>query len=96
MTFQEWDLNMHLMLDLPYDQSTSEVIARVFKSRGVNMYHKLINTLRSMLAHPKDKIRKERQCRNIYHDNPKHTYVGESQQPVWIRFKEHNKLHKPT
>ena len=29
-----------LMLGLPYVQGTSEILARIFKSHGVNMYHK--------------------------------------------------------
>ena len=89
-----------LMLGLPYVQGTSEILAWIFKSHGVNMYHKLTNTRRSMLVHPDDKTPKEKQCGPIYHiicnDDPKHTYVGESKWPLEVSFKEHTKLDRPT
>ena len=89
-----------LMLGLPYVQGTSEILARIIKSHGVNMYHKPTNTMSSMLAHPKDKTLKERQCGTIYHitcnDDPKHTYIGESKWPLGVRFKKHTKLDRPT
>ena len=40
---------------LPYMQGTSEALTRVFKAHGVGTYHRPINTIRSMLVHPKDK-----------------------------------------
>ena len=70
-----------LMLGLPYVQGTSKILARIFKTQGMNMYHKLTNTMRSMLVHPEDKTPKERQYGTIhvgqYHitcnDDPQHT-----------------------
>ena len=93
--------SIRLMLGLTYVglQGTSEILARIFKSHGVNMYHKPTNTMRSMLVHTKDKTPKERQCGTIYHitctNDPKHTYVGESKQPLGVRFKENTKLDRP-
>ena len=73
------DNSRRLMLGLPYAQSTSEILARIFESHGVNMYHKPTYTMSSMLVHPKNKTPKERQCGTIYHitcnDDPKHTYL---------------------
>ena len=58
------------------------------------------NTMKSMLVHPKDKAPNERQCETIYHityiDDPKHTYVGKSKQPLGVRFKKHTKLDRPS
>lgn len=88
------------MLGLPYVEGLSEKLSRVYKSHGVNMYHKAGNTLRSSLVHPKDKTPKEYQCGTIYHItcdiDPSHTYIGESKRPFGVRFKEHTKLDKPT
>ena len=77
-----------LMLGLPYVQGTSEILAQIFKSHGVNMYNKPTNTMRSMLGHLKVKTQKEKQCGKIYHmtcnDDLKHTCVGESKRHLGL------------
>ena len=88
------------MLGLPHVAGLSEQLGRVFKLHNVHLYHKLSNTLRSMVVHPKDKIQKKNQCGTIYHitcgNNSRHTYIGETKRTLSQRFKEHTTLDKHT
>ena len=88
------------MLGLPYVAGLSEQLGQIYKSHNVHMYHKLANTLRSMIVHPKDKTPKERQCGTIYNItcdiDSSHTYIGETKRTLSQRFKEHTNLDKPT
>ena len=47
---------------LSYMQRTSEALIRVFKAHGVGTYHRPINTIRSILVHPKDKTHDAQKC----------------------------------
>ena len=68
------------MLGLPYVAGLSEQLGRIYKSHHIHMYHKLANTLRSMVVHPKDKTSKEHQCGTINSItcdiDSSHTYIG--------------------
>ena len=93
--------NQSSMLGIPYVAGLSEQLNRVYKAHGVHIYHKPANTLHSKLVHPKDKTPMEQQCRTIlYHitcdNDPDHTYIGETKQPLHQRFKEHRNLDYPT
>ena len=44
-------------IGLPYISKLSEELVRILKSYDIPVYHKPINTLRSLLVHPKDKKR---------------------------------------
>ncbi|KAK2184989.1 hypothetical protein NP493_248g01019 [Ridgeia piscesae] len=57
------------MLGLPYMAGLSEQLGRIYKSHKIHMYHKSVNTLRSMVVHPKDKTPKEHKCGTIYNIN---------------------------
>ena len=39
---------------LPYIHGTAEKLARIFRAHDVGVYHHPINTIRSLLVHPKD------------------------------------------
>ena len=77
---------------LPYIKGTSEKLQRLFNQQGVTIYHKPLNTIRSMLVRPKDPVPKENQCGLIYKitcDDCNHNYIGETARPLGVRFKEH-------
>ena len=79
---------------LPYIKGVSESLTRVFKKQGVHTYHKPINTLRSILVHPKDKTPKEQQAGTVYHIPCKScpdTYIGETARLLATRMEEHKK-----
>ena len=66
---------------LPYMQGTSEALTRVFKAHGVGTYHRPINTIRSILVHPKDKTPDAQKCGLVYQvECPKCplTYIGKT------------------
>ena len=54
--------------------------AHVLVSHNIHVYHKPVNTLRSMVVHPKDKTPKEHQCGTIHNVrcdiDSSHTYMG--------------------
>ena len=57
-----------------------------------------MNTLPSMVVHPKDKTPKEHQCGTIYimcDIDSSHTYIGETKRTLSQRFKVHANLDKP-
>ena len=82
---------------IPYIQGLSEELQRIFKKHGVNVYHKPINTLRSLLVKPKDPTDNHDKCGTIYHipcGSCDDFYIGETSRKMGVRFKEH-KTTKP-
>ena len=79
-------------IGLPYVQGLSERLSKTFRQHGVSVYHKPVNTLRSILVHPKDKTPKYKKCGVIYEitcdQDPAHVYIGETKRPLGKRFKE--------
>ena len=80
--------------------SLSRELLRTFRQHGVSVYHKPVNTLRSILVHPKDKTPKDKKYGVIYEitcdQDPAHVYIGETKRPLGKRFKEHTNLTIPT
>ena len=75
---------------LPYMQGTSEALTRVFKAHGVGTYHRPINTIRSILVHPKDKTPDALKCGLVYQvECPECplTYIGETGRTLATRIK---------
>ena len=70
----------------------SEQLTRIFKSYDIPVYHKPINTLRSLLVYPKDKTDKAAKCGVVYDnqcpDCNQHN-IGETARPLGTRIKEH-------
>ena len=56
----------------------------------------LVNTLRSMVVHPKDKTPKEHRCGIIYTSRVTLTVATHTSKTLSQRFKEHTNLDKPT
>ena len=87
-------------IGLPYVQGLSERLSKTFRQHGVSVYHKPVNTLRSILVHPKDKTPKDKK-RGVLHEitcdqATAHVYIGETKRPLWKRVKEHTNLTIPT
>ena len=83
---------------LPYRQGTSEALTRVFKAHGVGTYHRPINTIRSMLVHPKDKTPDAQKCGLVYQvECPECslTYIGETGRMLATRMKDHLNPRNP-
>ena len=77
-------------IGLPYISKMSEQLARIFKSYDIPVYHKHINTLRSLLVHPKDKTDKVAKCGVVYdiqRPDCKQHYTGETARPLGTRTK---------
>ena len=84
-------------IGLPYIQGLSEELQRLCKQHGVNVFHKPINTIRSMLVHPKDKTDKKDKCGSVYNvpcGSCDDFYVGETVRALGTRFAEHVKTDK--
>ena len=75
-------------------------IVKTFRQHGVSVYHKPVNTLRSILVHPKDKTPKDKKRGVIYEitwdQDPANVYIGETKRPLGKLFKEHTNLTIPT
>jgi len=54
------------MPGLPYINTLSEQLARIFKSYDIPVYYKPIKILKSLLVHPKDKTEKAAKCGVVY------------------------------
>ena len=84
-------------IGLPYIQGLSEELQRICKDHGVSVYHKPVNTLKSLLVKPKDKTKKEDKCGVVYNvpcASCEDFYVGETSRSLGKRFAEHSKTDK--
>ena len=83
-------------IPLPYVQGLSEELKRIYGEHGVQVYHKPINTLKSILVHPKDKTSLANKCGAIYNmpcDTCEGFYIGETERSLGTRYKEHTRTH---
>ena len=79
-------------IDLPYIHGTSEKLARIFRAHDVGVYHRPINTIRSLLVHPKDKTPDLQKFGVVYQvtcPQCQHLYVGETGRTLATRMKDH-------
>ena len=85
-------------IGLPYISKLSEQVARIFKSYNTSVYHKPINTLRSLLVHPKYRTAKAAKCGVVYDiqcpECNRH-YIGETARTLGTRIKEHLSCCQP-
>lgn len=82
----------HRSVALPYIGGLSEKLTNIFRQHGVSTYHKPINTIRSLLVHPKDPITPGKKCGVVYkitcpecHEE----YIGETGRALATRMKDH-------
>ena len=77
---------------LPYISKLSEQLAKIFKSYDIPVYHKPINTLRSLLVYPKDRTAKAAKCKVVYDiqcPECDQNCIGETARTLGTRIKEH-------
>ena len=82
---------------MPYFPGLSESFKKIFKYTPVQVCFKEVNTLKSMLMHPKDKISNDQKKDLVYHwefkaDGCNSSYIGETSRALGERVKEHSKL----
>ena len=85
-------------ITLPYVPAVSDALARNIRKAGVAVHLKPINTIRSRLVRPKDKIDKLEQSGCVYHikcDNCDSHYVGETSRRLSERISEHHRSSSP-
>ena len=83
---------------LPYIKGLSEKHTNIYRDHGTSTYHVPINTIRSILVHPKDKTPDANKCGVVYKFSCPQctdTYVGETSRSLGTRFKEHSRLKPP-
>ena len=78
----------------PYFLGLSESYKKIFKYTPVQVCFKGVNTLKSMLMHPKDKISNDQKKDLVYHweckaDGCNSSYIGETSSALGERVKEH-------
>ena len=77
---------------LPYEEGTSERIARVMRKHQIPVAMRLVKTLKSLLVHPKDKQEKEEITDCVYKipcASCEKSYIGETGRRFGTTLKEH-------
>ena len=86
------------VVGLPDIQGTSGALTCVFKAHGVGTYHRPINTIRSILVHPKDKTPDTQKCGLVCQlECPECplTYIRDTVRTLSTRMKDHLNLRNP-
>ena len=89
------EIKKQFFILVPYFPGLSEAYKKIFKYRHIQVCFKGINTLKSLLMHPKDKVSIDQKKNLVYHwqcqaDGHK-SYVGETSHSLGERAKEHAK-----
>ena len=84
-------------MSVPYFPWLSEAFKKIFKYTSIQVCFKGVNTLKSLLMHPKDKVPISKKKDIVYHwrcqaDGCSSSYVGKTSRSLGERVKEHSKL----
>ena len=90
------EIQKRFYISVPYFPGLSESFKKIFKYTPVQVCFKGVNTLKSMLMHPKDKVSNDQKKDLVYHweckaDGCKSSYIGETSRALGERVKEHSK-----
>ena len=90
------EIKKQFFISVPYFPGLSESFKKIFRYTAIQVCFKGVNTLKSMLMHPKDKISIEQKKDIVYHwecqaDGCKSAYIGETSRALGERVKEHCK-----
>ena len=83
-------------ISVPYFPGLSESYKKIFKYTPIQVCFKGVNTLKSLLVHPKDNISTNQKKDIVYHwecqaDGCNSSYIGETSRALGERVKEHSK-----
>ena len=83
-------------ISVPYFPGLSESYKKIFKYTPIQVCFKGVNTLKSLLMHPKDKISTDQKKDIVYHwecqaDGCNSSYIGETSRALGKRVKKHSK-----
>ena len=83
-------------ISVPYFPGLSVFYKKIFKYTPIQVCFKGVNTLKSLLIHPKDKISTDQKKDIVYHweckaDGCNSSYIGETSRALGKRVKEHSK-----
>ena len=90
------EIKKRFYISVPYFLGLSESYKKIFKYTPIQVCFKGVNTLKSMLMHPKDKISNDQKKDLVYHweckaDGCNSSYIGEMSRALGERVKEHSK-----
>ena len=90
------EIKKHFYISVPYFPGLSESYKKIFKYMPIQVCFKGVNTLKSMLMHPKDKISNDQKKDLVYHweckaDGCNLSYIGETSRALGKRVREHSK-----
>ena len=91
-----FEIKKRFYISVPYFPGLSESYKKIFKYTPIQVYFKGVNTLKSLLMHPKDKISIDQKKDLVYHweckaDGCNSSYIGETSRALGERVKEHSK-----
>ena len=90
------EIKKQFYVSVPYFPGLSESFKMIFKYTPIQVCFKGVNTFKSLLMHPKDKVTTEQKKDIVYHwecqvDGCNSSYVGETSWALRERVKEHSK-----
>ena len=84
------EIQKHFYISVPYFPGLSESFKKIFKYTPVQVCFKGVNTLKSILMHPKDRISNDQKKDLVYHweckaDGCNSSYIGETSRALGER-----------